>query len=60
MLKVFSVILACLFLVGCGGVFDRVSTSVGGMKVEQVQTADLTCAVAQFGGSVSIDCIPRK
>ena len=60
MLKVCSVILACVFLVGCGGVVDRVTTSVGGMKVEQVETADLTCAVAQFGGSVSIDCIEKK
>jgi hypothetical protein len=53
------VLLMALGALGCGFV-ERVSTSVTGMHISETQTEKLICAVAQFGGSVSIDCVRRQ
>jgi hypothetical protein len=58
-MKVLSVVLACVVLVGCG-IGDSFGSAVGGMTIKQVETASLTCAVVQFGGSVSIDCVEKR
>lgn len=56
--KKLVVLLMALTAMGCG-VAERVSTNLTGMNVSEVETESLTCAVAQFGGSVSIDCVQR-
>lgn len=52
-------LLMALTAMGCG-VAERVVTNISGMDVSEVKTRNLTCAVVQFGGSVSIDCVPRE
>ena len=54
-----AVILIALATMGCG-MAESVATVFGGMNVSEVQTESLTCAVARFNESVSIDCVERK
>ena len=56
--KAFVVLLMAVAALGCG-VAERVSTSLTGMDISEVETENMTCAVAQFGGSVSIDCVRK-
>ena len=53
-----AVILIALATTGCG-VVDVATSAIAGMDVSEAQTESLTCAIVQFGWSVSIDCVER-
>lgn len=58
MMKI-GMLIVVLCTAGCG-VVESVGTIVGGMSVSQVSTDELTCAVARYNMSVSIDCVERR